>query len=288
MSEPVVAGARASGSSTARRSDGTLRVLTALVGLPLVIGAVWMGGWVLAGLITLVCVIAQREFYLLAKAAGTNPKSVWGLAAGACVALHALWPEGPLVALLLGVVYFCTTPFRNDRSHPLLDVAATFAGVVYPTAMLSTVVTLRVFLERVLPGDEPFWTTLTVFLLIFATDTVAYYAGRAFGRHPLAPRVSPKKTWEGAIGGVLGAGAAAAALKMTVLPSVPWGAVAALAAVAAFVSPLGDLAESRLKRSVGVKDSGNILPGHGGLHDRFDALTVAAPLAYVVLRVALA
>jgi phosphatidate cytidylyltransferase len=272
----------------ARRSDGTLRVLTALVGLPLVVGAVWLGGWVFAGLVALVCVLAQREFYALARAAGTNPKGIWGLAAGACVALHALWPEGPLVALLLLVVYFCTVPFRNERSHPLLDVAATFAGVVYPTAMLSMLVALRVFLERVLPGDEAFWATLTVFLLIFAADTVAYYTGRAFGRRPFAPRVSPKKTWEGAMGGVVGAGAAAAALKLTVLPSVPWGAVAALAAVAAFVSPLGDLAESRLKRSVGVKDSGNLLPGHGGLLDRFDALTVAAPLAYVVLRLALA
>lgn len=287
MSEPV-ASAPSRTADRPVRSDGVRRVLTALVGLPLIVGAVWMGGWVFAALVALVCGIAQREFYALARAAGTNPKSVWGLAAGACVAVAALWPAGLLVALLLGVAYFCTTPFRNDRSHPLLDVAATFAGVVYPTAMLSMLVPLRVYLDGALPGDEAFWATLAVFLLIFAADTVAYYTGRAFGRHPLAPRVSPKKTWEGAAGGVLGAALAAVALKTTVLPSVPWGAVAALAAVAAFVSPLGDLAESRLKRSVGVKDSGTLLPGHGGLLDRFDALAVAAPLAYAVLRLGLA
>ncbi len=271
-----------------KRSDGVLRVLTALVGLPVIVGAVWMGGWLFAVLVALVCVLAQREFYALARAGGAMPRSPWGLAAGACIALQAIWPPLAFVALLLGVAYFCTIPFRSERSQPLTDVAVTFAGVVYPTAMLSTLVGLRVFLDGVLPGNEAFWGTLSIFLLVFATDTAAYYTGRAIGKRPLAPRVSPKKTWEGAAGGVLGAAATAVALKLTVLPSVPWWAIVALGVVAGVVSPLGDLAESRLKRAVGVKDSGTILPGHGGFLDRFDALTVAAPLAYAILRWALA
>ncbi len=270
------------------RSNGTLRVLTALVGLPLVIGAVWLGGWVFGVLMAAVCVGAQRELYALTKAAGATPKSLWGMAAGACLVLAPLLPSLWLAALLLGVAYFCTLPFRNDRSNPVLDAAATFGGVVYPTAMLGMLVPLRLYTDAQLPGNEAFWATLSVFLLVFATDTAAYYTGRAFGKHPLAPKVSPKKTWEGAIGGVLGAAATAAALKLTVLPSVPWWGIVALGVAAGFVSPLGDLAESRLKRAVGVKDSGTILPGHGGLLDRFDALTVMAPLAYAIFRWALA
>ena len=268
-------------------SNGVLRVLTAAVGLPVVVGAVWLGGWWLGGLVALIGVLAQRELYALGRAAGTNPLEGPGLAAGALVALAPLagWALPAAGAVVAGLL--CAFPFRETRSNPVLDAAVTLGGVLYPTALLATLTALRLGAEAVLPGREAFWLTLAVFLLVFATDTAAYYTGRAVGKRPLAPKVSPKKTWEGAAGGALGAVAVAVLLKATVLPSLPWAVAVGLALVAAAAGPMGDLAESRFKRAVGVKDSGTLLPGHGGLLDRFDALTVVAPLAYALLALTL-
>ncbi|MDX1546847.1 MAG: phosphatidate cytidylyltransferase, partial [Rhodothermales bacterium] len=134
-----------------------------------------------------------------------------------------------------------------------------------------------------LVDDAAFALTLTVFLLIWATDTFAYYVGKNLGRHKLAPLISPKKTWEGAVGGAVGALLVAVVLKLTLLAFLAWPHVVAMALICGIVSQIGDLAESRLKRSVGAKDSGTLLPGHGGLLDRFDALLLAVPLVYLYL-----
>lgn len=272
------------------RSSGATRVLTALVALPVVVGAVWTGGYVFAAFVAIVCVLAQREFYALCRAAGTNPGERFGLVAGALLAVQALWAPALWLGVAAFVAYLCTVPFRDDRSHPVLDLAATAGGLVYPTLLLSALLPLRLDAAehldgaRLGAGGEGFWLTLAVMCLVFATDTAAYYTGRAIGRRPLAPKVSPKKTLEGSAGGALGALGAAALFKHFALPSVPWGAVLAAALAAGVVSQLGDLAESRLKRAAGVKDSGTLLPGHGGFLDRFDAMLVAAPLAYAVFR----
>lgn len=271
------------------RSSSTTRVLTALVALPLVVAATWAGGYAFAAFVVAICVLAQAEFYALCRAAGTNPMTRLGLVAGGLLAARAIWPPAETLGIAVVVAALCTVPFRDERSHPVLDLAATAGGIVYPTLLLAMLLPLRLDAARAFDGDalarggEGFWLTMAVMTLVFATDTVAYYTGRAFGKHPLAPKVSPKKTVEGSIGGALGAVAAAAAFKASgVLPSVPWGAMLLAALAAGIVSQLGDLAESRLKRAAGVKDSGHLLPGHGGFLDRFDAMLVAVPLAYVV------
>lgn len=273
-------------------SNGTLRVLTAVVALPVVIAAAWAGGVWFAALVALAAVAAQRELYRLAEAAGARPHVVLGLAAGAAVALVPLWPDARFVALVAVVAMLCAVPFRHvasgeGESNPVVDLAASLAGLVYPAALLATLTAIRLDVAAGLPGREPVWATLAVFLLVALADTAAYYTGRAIGKTPLAPSVSPKKTREGAMGGVVGAMLGAWALGAFALPSVPMWAMLTLGVVAGVVSPLGDLAESRLKRAVGVKDSGTLLPGHGGFLDRLDALLVAAPLAYLVLTLAL-
>ena len=124
---------------------------------------------------------------------------------------------------------------------------------------------------------------MTLIVLIWVADTAAYYTGKSMGRHHLAPTISPKKTWEGSIGGVLGAFLAAAAVKLFVLEFLGWLDVGALALIGGAWSQVGDLVESTFKRAAGVKDSASILPGHGGILDRFDSLIVAAPLYYLYL-----
>ncbi len=126
------------------------------------------------------------------------------------------------------------------------------------------------------------WTVLTLIGLVAAADTGAYFSGRAFGRHKLAPKVSPGKTWEGVMGGALCAAVLLLAIALIWLPHL-WLQAVAVAIPVALVSVLGDLLESMLKRHRGIKDSGNILPGHGGVLDRVDGLVAAAPLFALIL-----
>ena len=129
-------------------------------------------------------------------------------------------------------------------------------------------------------GAYTLWLPMGWFVLIWLNDTGAYLVGRKLGRHPLAPRISPKKTWEGWFGGLLGSVMAALLLRLWMPIEAPW---VLLAVVASVFGPLGDLAESALKRRAGAKDSGTILPGHGGVLDRFDSHIFAAPIAAILL-----
>jgi phosphatidate cytidylyltransferase len=132
-------------------------------------------------------------------------------------------------------------------------------------------------------SDEAFDLVLFTLLLVWASDIFAFYVGRAVGRHALAPRISPNKTWEGAVGGLVAAAGIAVAFKLTVGAFVGWGHVAALAVIGGVLGPFGDLAESHLKRASEVDDSSSILPGHGGVLDRFDTMALVAPLVYLYL-----
>ncbi len=266
-------------------TNAVQRVLTALVGIPVVAGALVLGqGW-FALLIGAAAVLAQAEFYALLEQEGVKPFRWVGYGFALLAFVRPFFPE---VALILAPaalsLLVCSLPFAR-RDHPMTDFAGTLAGVVYPVILLSTLVDLRQGHWGNLPDGQAVWITGSVFLLVWAADTLAYYVGRSWGRRPLFPAVSPKKTWEGLIGGVTGAVLVAVLLKMLVLQEIPWALWGVFAVIAGLLAPLGDLAESRMKRSVGVKDSGSLLPGHGGMLDRVDALIITAPLMLVALLV---
>ena len=263
-------------------SNAVLRILTAVIGAPLLLGSAYLGGWYFGVVVLVMGVLAQYEVYGMMEQGGVRPWKAAGLALGAVLALRAFVP----VALPLAVVgvlgLLAWSPFARSEK-PLSSLGATVFGALYPTALLAFLTDLRLARGPSVGDLEAFYLTLTVFLLIWATDILAYYTGKTFGRHKLAPLVSPKKTWEGAVGGALGALLAAVALKQTLLGFLAWPHLVALALICGVVSQVGDLAESRFKRVAGVKDSGTMLPGHGGLLDRFDAALLAVPLAYLYL-----
>lgn len=262
------------------------RTLTALVGATLVIGAVWLGGWPFAALMGAVAVAAQVEVYGLLRKAGADPFVPLGLGLGLLTSMRAVIP-GSLNLLVLGGLAVLLGVLYRRKATPLLDASATLFGVAYPAAFVGSFVALRLADPPWLAGDDAFWLTTTALFGIWGTDTFAYFAGRAFGRHPLFPRVSPKKTWEGAVGGAVGAFVVVAGFKLAVLdPVLTWTDVAAIAFACGVASPFGDLVESHFKRSVGVKDSATWLPGHGGLLDRIDAAVVAMPLVVLYLDLA--
>lgn len=258
------------------------RILTALVGVPLVVGLTWLGGWAFAGMIAFVAVVAQAELYGLASRRAPWPVLVPALGAGAAASLFAMGAVFAALALLLALVALVAFPMATDVEHALPDAASTALGILYPPVLLGCMTALRTAQTSI---PDPFWITMGVFLLVWAADSGAYYAGRSLGRHLLAPVVSPKKTWEGVAGGVVAALMVAAALWYWTGSGLDLEHWLVLGGLAAVLGPCGDLFESSLKRSAGVKDSASWLPGHGGFLDRFDALAFVAPAAWLYLAV---
>ena len=263
-------------------SNALLRILTAVIGAPLLLGLAYLGRWYFGVLVLVLGLLAQYEVYGMMEQGGARPWKEAGLILGALLALRALVPFVIPLAVA-GVLALLVWSTFAKTEKPLADLSSTVLGALYPTALLAFLTDLRLARGPAVGDLEAFYLTLSVLLLIWATDILAYYTGKAIGKHKLAPAISPKKTWEGSVGGAVGAVLAAVGLKLTLIGFLDWPHIVALALICGVVSQVGDLAESRFKRSVGVKDSGTILPGHGGLLDRFDAALLAVPLAYLYL-----
>jgi phosphatidate cytidylyltransferase len=277
------------------------RIGVAVLGIPAVFGALYYGGWVLGALIALAAAIGAQEFFRLVRAGGGRPYSELGIVAAAgLVLLATAWPEPEVFAPRALYVLLAVTLLslgvgvwrRWPDGAPLDDAASTVLGVVYTGGALSFVPLLRALPDTIGVTTDPLRSAtfaLLPLLVVWASDSAAYFVGRAIGRTKLAPRASPGKTVEGSVAGLVGAMVAAwlvARWSMSdpnaVMLDVP--VVLAFGLVVAAVGQVGDLAESVLKRQAGVKDSGHILPGHGGALDRLDALLFAFPVAWVLLQ----
>ena len=247
-------------------------------------------------MLSCVAALAAREFYHLSADPTGRPFWWLGIPASALLVVLAalepdfrVWADHAFVLLLvLGLVSFVAAVFDRRVERALLSAAATVSGALYTGGTLAFGVFIRTLPEvrGTFPAQpaEGFLLLLLPVLVTWAGDTCAYFVGKNFGRRRLAPHVSPGKTVEGGVAGLLGAVAMGFALGFLLddyrnFPVAP--ATAALIGLFLGVAgQLGDLAESRLKREAGVKDSGSILPGHGGMLDRFDALFFTIPLAY--------
>lgn len=272
------------------------RVAVALVAIPVVAGAAYLGGWALAAMVAAMALIAAGEFYRMCEAKGRHPLSGLGIpAAAALVLLAAVRPElGPgasgetvAVALLLLAATAAAIWARGVEGDPLVAIGTTVFGALYTGALLGYAVYLR-HLPEVAGAWHGAALLFVPLLLTWTNDTFAYFVGRAFGAHKLIPSVSPGKTVEGAVGGLLGtiAVAVAYAAWLAGFPTygMEVGEAIVLGVLISVAAQVGDLVESLLKRDAGVKDSGFLFPGHGGALDRVDSLLFTLPVAYVYLR----
>ena len=248
---------------------------------PVFLGGAYAGGWYWAVLVAGIAAAAQWELYGMARTTGLRPLRAVGLALGTGGVLAAQWPALAVAVGAAFVILLPCTPWLVPQERFLESLAVTVLGVIYPAGLLGALVLLRNGPAEPLP---PFVLVVLVLFLVWATDIFAYYVGRTMGRHALAPTISPNKTWEGTAGGAVAALAMAVAFKLTVLPALAWVDVAVVAGIGGGISQAGDLVESQMKRATGTKDAGSLLPGHGGLLDRFDSMAVAAPLLYLYLR----
>lgn len=273
------------------------RLITGSIFVVVLVGCIWYSKWTLSLLCIAITVLGLWEFYKLAEKAGAQPQRYYGVLIGAVgIALTFLAKTLPGVKILVPIVpllfaIFFIELFRK-KINPFTNISWTLAGQIYITAPLAMLVYAFVpsqFYENTMRGPElrEYYCALpvlTIFILIWVSDSMAYVCGRLFGKHKLWERISPKKTWEGFIGGMLFATATGYCIGIFGYPEAGQGEYPELIwAVVGFViswtGMLGDLVESMLKRSIDVKDSGTILPGHGGILDRFDALFLAVPFA---------
>ena len=263
------------------RRNLALRVGSAVVLFPIAVWLTFVGGLPFAALAGLAAAVAAAELVLMFGARGAG--EALGIAVAGAIPLMAAFGEsGDLLpgwsGLALAAATVAILVVFLFRQAPLEQIPRSVSIVVlswlYCGLLIASLVGLR---DRF---DVP-WVILA-FVVSWANDTFAYFAGHAFGKHKLYERISPKKTWEGFAGGLAGSVAGAFAVLWLLHPTAltPGGAIA-VGVGGGILGPLGDLAESMVKRAAGVKDSGKIIPGHGGLLDRIDALLFVAPWVYV-------
>jgi phosphatidate cytidylyltransferase len=258
------------------------RVLTAIIFLPILFAAIWAGSpiWFVV-LVALGILLGLYEYYALAKEGG----QIQGITAGAAILAAFYFEQHALIVIVIAtmtIVEFLVQLFNNankeDFSHVLPSAAVKVFGALYVALLGGYIIAIRM-IESPIPNLSAKLLTL-FFIVVFAGDTGAYYTGRTIGKHKLAPRVSPGKTVEGAIGGLAGNVIAALIAHFTFFPELRIAHAIPLALVMGALGIAGDLCESMLKRGAKAKDAGKIIPGHGGLLDRLDSMLFNAPLLY--------
>lgn len=264
------------------------RILTAIVALPILLFTVWsQSPYFFVGLTAIVVVLALSEFYSLASKVGCKPHAIPGYSAGLVVIASFVFEEPSLTVAVLAALAMVSLTAAITRPEEmngaLISVSSTVFGVIYVALLAGCLAGVRVLPDGTTPHLASKLLTM-FFALVMMTDTGAYYTGRLIGRHKLAPKVSPGKTIEGAIGGFGMAVVTGYLCKLIFFHEIPIEHALALGAAIGAIGQIGDLAESMLKRGAGVKDSGNLLPGHGGVLDRIDSILFCAPLLYYYSR----
>jgi phosphatidate cytidylyltransferase len=275
------------------------RIAFAAVAIPAVVGLVWWGGWPLAAVLAVLGVLGAREVYDLARRQQIEPLDGAGLAAAAVIPLAVYWAKGsetrwaePALfagALWVLLVLALAMRLRGPGGRPLPAVAITMFGAVYASALPSFLIAIRHGANAGLKS----WplATLVIFplALTWLCDTAAMAVGLAVGGPKVAPVLSPHKTWSGTIGGFTAAVVGSVLLGVWGLPRLglrlSLAELVVVGGLVGVVAQVGDVAESLLKREVGVKDSSAIIPGHGGVLDRLDSLYFVIPVTAALFKV---
>jgi phosphatidate cytidylyltransferase len=260
------------------------RTLTAIVFVGLLLGCTFWSQLSFTILFFIITVVGMREFYSLSEDGGLYPQKLAGTIVGALlflssalVSMNIIDAKSLMINLPIVFLFFIVELFSNSKT-PFANIAFTLLGLVYvalPFTLLNFITCYN--------GIYSYHLLFGFFFILWINDTGAYLVGSAIGKHKLFPRVSPGKTWEGAIGGAIASYSVAFFIISewyNVINRFDWIVIATIMIV---IGSLGDLVESLFKRSVNVKDSGSILPGHGGILDRFDSLILATPFVFMYL-----
>jgi phosphatidate cytidylyltransferase len=260
------------------------RWLTAAIAMPIVLAFALLGGWFAFVGVTAVVALGTYELYNMTHHAGYRPLIVISMALNLLFLVSAMFPQHRLLLLESGLsgglfISFLWLLLRQKLDGALVDWSLTLAIPIYLGWPMSVALLLRGY-QFGWPLPRGIWWLLVILLGTWGFDSAAFFAGRFFGRHKLAPSISPGKTWEGVLGGMMLS--IIASLLFTVIPlQVPWYIAIILGIWIGFAAVVGDLAESLIKRQTHVKDSGQIMRGHGGMLDRIDSLLFVCIAVYV-------
>lgn len=257
-----------------------LRVIVAVIAIPILLFLILKGGNWFFALIVAIALIGQWEFYKMSEAKKNYPQKNTGYLISIAILFGIQFGFTsnyviPLIILTLFIL-FLSEMFINQGSV-LLNVSLTISGVVYPVMFLVSLLYVRNHLNIII-GEKAGIFTMAIFVSIWICDTFAYFFGKQFGKHKLFPRVSPKKSVEGAVAGLIGAVLTFFLVNKVGGLNLPWIIVIISGLIVGVFGQIGDLVESWFKRDAQIKDSSAILPGHGGILDRFDSLLFISPL----------
>jgi phosphatidate cytidylyltransferase len=272
------------------------RITVAVIAIPIVVGIIWLGGWVLAATLALLGVLGAREIYDFGHRQGIEPLERTGWLAAAAIPLLAYWAKGSQThwaepAIYLGAIWLIVTMAlamvrRGPMRRPLAAVSITLFGCLYASGMLAFLIAIRHGSGAATRPTPYVLLTLFPLVITWICDTTAMAVGTTVGGPKLAPVLSPKKTHSGALGGTLGGVITALALGKFVLNRQGWGGwsftdgqLLLFGLAVSIVGQIGDIAESLFKREAGLKDSSSLIPGHGGVLDRLDSLYFVIPAA---------
>jgi len=282
-------------------SNMLIRILAAAVGIPLAVLVIVAGGWWYNVAIIAVTTLALNEFYSLAATKGIAVNRyvglVWSIAVQVFISIAAggggfqglLWFAHSVVLFVAGILITLVAELFRNRENPIQNIAVTAMGVLYITLGMSALLVLRTGMMSFTNGtvgEKGASLVLVLFATVWLCDSAAYFAGMSFGKHKLFPRVSPKKSWEGALAGFAASVIGFALLSTWLMPQYPVWLGLVSGAVIGSIGQIGDLVESLLKRDAVVKDSSQLIPGHGGVLDRFDSMLFVAPAILILLTVA--
>ena len=265
------------------------RTITGFIFILTIVMGIIFNATIAMCLFSVIVILGIDEFYGLAKKSKEiKPVKFWGTITGIALmitlcltVLNLVDPKFNFIPLLMIFITFLIELYRK-KENPFINIAYTILGLLYIVIPFAMLFHLGFYANNGFSDEYSFHIILGFFVLLWTNDTGAYLAGRFFGKHKLFERISPKKTWEGSIGGGIATigGAFVLALFFNNLDITNWIVLGILIAI---FGGLGDLVESMLKRSLKVKDSGKLLPGHGGILDRFDGLLLSIPFIYTYL-----
>ena len=266
------------------------RVLTGILFVIVLLGSIVLSEYASSILFFVIILLCQREFYNFFKATDIHPQKLIGIIGGLAFFLISVILDKTGLAestlfLILPLVFliFVFELFRN-KANPIANIGYTVLGIIYIAIPFTLLHEISYYKNNEFTEIYSYQVLLGYFFVLWANDTGAYFVGRSLGKHKLFERISPKKTWEGSVGGAI-SGLIVGYINYLLFPDLSLISWIGLSIIVIIFGSLGDLVESLFKRSLGIKDSGNLLPGHGGVLDRFDGIFISAPLVYTYLKI---
>lgn len=266
-------------------SNHAIRIFVAIITIPIIIGASYLGGWYFFFFALIISLTSFYEFGIMSRSKGANPNLFFGALGVVIILLNQYRTYfSTLNFVILYVVLILLIELFRNKGSAILNLGITLLGVFYLGLFGSTIIGIREFYPN-LPGlyNRGGFIIISMFASIWICDSAAFWSGSSFGKHKLFPRVSPNKSWEGAIFGFVFAILTMVAAKYILLDFLALKDAIFIGIIIGLLGQIGDLVESLIKRDAGVKDSSTLIPGHGGMFDRFDSLLFSAPVIYLYL-----